>query len=89
MEMQKLREISGRGGQKYTEKERQTAIDLYLESCGFRRIARILSGIFNRQVCYQTVIQWIKKRSKKDREFRAKKGRKHSNFRNGRTLYVH
>jgi hypothetical protein len=37
--------------EKCTEKERQTAIDLYLEGCGFRRIARILSGIFNRHVC--------------------------------------
>ena len=51
--------------EKYTEKERQTAIDLYLEGCGFRRIARILSGIFNRHVCYQTVIQWIKKEAKR------------------------
>ena len=48
--------------EKYTEKERQTAIDLYLEGCGFRRIARILSGIFNRHVCYQTVIEWKKKK---------------------------
>ena len=30
-----------------------------------------------------------KKRSKKDREFRAEKRRKHSNFRDGRTLYLH
>ena len=59
--------------EKYTEKERQTAIDLYLERCGFRRIARILSGIFNRHVCYQTVIQWIKKEAKRIENLEPKK----------------
>ena len=59
--------------EKYTEKERQTAIDLYLEGCGFRRIARILSGIFNRHVCYQTVIQWIKKEAKRIENLEPKK----------------
>ena len=65
------REVDRR--EKYTEKERQTAIDLYLEGCGFRRIARILSGIFNRQVCYQTVIQWIKKEAKRIENLEPKK----------------
>ena len=51
--------------ERYSEKERQTAINLYLEGCGFRRIARILSNMFERHVCYQTVIQWIKKEAKK------------------------
>ena len=59
--------------EKYTEKERQTAIDLYLEGCGFRRIARILSGIFNRHVFYQTVIQWIKKEAKRIENLEPKK----------------
>lgn len=59
--------------EKYTEKERQTAIDLYLDGCGFRRIARILSGIFNRHVCYQTVIQWIKKEAKRIENLEPKK----------------
>ena len=41
------------------------AVNLYLEGCGFRRIARILSNMFEKHFCYQTVIQWIKKEAKK------------------------
>jgi transposase-like protein len=47
--------------EKYTETEKRAAILLYLEGCGFRRISRILQGIYNIKVCYQLVIQWIKK----------------------------
>lgn len=50
--------------EKYSEKERKMAISLYLEGCGFRRIARILSDMFEKHFCYQTVILWIKKEAK-------------------------
>ena len=42
------------------------AVTLYLEGCGFRRIARILSEMFEKHFCYQTVILWIKKEAKKE-----------------------
>ncbi len=51
--------------EKYSEKEKEIAVNLYLEGCGFRRIARILSNMFEKHFCYQTVIQWIKKEAKK------------------------
>ena len=51
--------------EKYSEKERKMAITLYLEGCGFRRIASILSEMFEKHFCYQTVILWIKKEAKK------------------------
>ena len=34
---------------------------MYLEGCGFRRIARIMSKIFNKNCRYQTIMNWIKK----------------------------
>ena len=34
---------------------------MYLEGCGFRRIARIMSKIFNKNYRYQTIINWIKR----------------------------
>ena len=34
--------------EKFTDKERQVAITLYLEGCGFRRIARSLSQIYKK-----------------------------------------
>jgi transposase-like protein len=46
---------------KYSEKEKTVAEVLYLEGCGFRRIARILSAIFNKVFRWQTVVKWIKK----------------------------
>jgi transposase-like protein len=46
--------------EKYPEQVRLTAIILYLEGCGFRRIARILREIFRIKVHYQLVIHWIK-----------------------------
>ena len=51
--------------EKYSEKERKIAVDLYLEGCGFRKIARILSNMFEKHFCFQTVILWIKKEAKK------------------------
>ena len=49
---------------KYSETERKLAIFLYLEGCGFRRAARILSQIFNRYFCYRTIMKWVKKEGK-------------------------
>ena len=49
---------------KYTEKEQETAFILYTEGNGFRRIARILSKIFNKKIYYQTVVKWLKSRHK-------------------------
>ena len=51
--------------EKYSAKEREMALALYLEGCGFRRIARILSKMFEKNFCYQTIILWIKKEAKK------------------------
>ena len=45
---------------KFDSREKNAALTLYLEGNGFRRIARILSKIFNKKFVYQTVIQWIK-----------------------------
>ncbi|MBQ9335164.1 MAG: hypothetical protein IJS10_01320 [Alphaproteobacteria bacterium] len=45
---------------KFTDKEREAAINLYLEGCGFRRIARIMSKIFGKTYRYQTIVNWIK-----------------------------
>ena len=39
------------------------AVTLYLEGCGFRRISRILSEMFDKFFRWQTVVQWIKKAS--------------------------
>ena len=44
---------------KFTDKEREVA--LYLEGCGFRRIARIMSKICGKTYRYQTIMNWIKK----------------------------
>ena len=40
------------------------AFILYTEGNGFRRIARILSKIFNKKIYYQTVVKWLKSRHK-------------------------
>ncbi len=39
---------------------------MYLEDCGFRRIARIMSKIFNKNYRYQTIINWIKRAGLKE-----------------------
>lgn len=41
------------------------ALTLYLEGCGFRRIARILINMFEKHFCYQIVILWIRKEAKR------------------------
>jgi hypothetical protein len=46
---------------KYGEAEKRIALKLYLEGCGFRRIARIMSEIFKKRFLYQTIVKWIKK----------------------------
>ncbi|MDR1982568.1 MAG: hypothetical protein LBQ08_02100 [Holosporaceae bacterium] len=51
----------GDGRKRHSERIRRAAIELYVEGCGFRRISRLLKGIFNVEVCYQLVIKWIKK----------------------------
>ena len=45
---------------KFTDKGREATITLYLEENGFRRIARIMSKIFNKNYRYQTIMNWIK-----------------------------
>lgn len=50
--------------EKYSKKEREMALTLYLEGCGFRRIARILINMFEKHFCYQIVILWIRKEAK-------------------------
>ena len=47
---------------KYDIKEQEMAFILYTEGNGFRRIARILSPIFNKKIYYQTVYKWLLKR---------------------------
>ena len=46
---------------KYSDEERKHAVVLYLEGCGFRRIARIMSKIFGKLFHNQTIIKWVKK----------------------------
>ena len=46
---------------RYTDKEREAAIILYLERNGFRRIARILTHIYGKLFHNQTIIKWVKK----------------------------
>ncbi|MBQ2175455.1 MAG: hypothetical protein II453_10480, partial [Alphaproteobacteria bacterium] len=41
--------------------QRKYALVLYLERNGFKRIARIMSKIFNKNYRYQTIMNWIKK----------------------------
>ena len=53
---------------KYSENEKKMAVTLYLEGNGFRRIARILTEMFNKQFRHQTVTQWIKKAAQKVEE---------------------
>ena len=45
---------------KYDEKVIQTALILFSEGNNYRRIARILSKIFNKKISYQLIIKWIK-----------------------------
>lgn len=45
---------------KYTEGEKKQALVLYLEGCGFRRIARIMGKINGKFYRHQTIINWIK-----------------------------
>lgn len=49
---------------KYDDKTKEMAFILYTEGNGFRRIARILSKIFNKKIYYQTVVKWLKSRHK-------------------------
>ncbi len=45
---------------KYEDKVKNYAFVLYTEGNGFRRIARILTRMFDRKVYYQTVVNWLK-----------------------------
>ena len=57
---------------KFSAHERNSALSLYLESMGFRQIARVMSKIFGKKYVYQTIIKWIKKK-KVRRRFNDKK----------------
>ncbi|MDR0741011.1 MAG: hypothetical protein LBF34_04870 [Puniceicoccales bacterium] len=46
---------------KYGEEEKRMALKLYLEGSGFRKIARLMSEIYQRRFVYQTIVQWIRK----------------------------
>jgi transposase-like protein len=61
--------------QKYGEEEKRTALKLYLEVCGFRRIARTMSEIFKRRFLYQTIVKWIKKLGNQIIELQRKTGK--------------
>ena len=54
--------IEGDNRKKYDQKIIQTAFILFSECNNYRRIARILSQIFNQKIYYQTVILWIQKK---------------------------
>ena len=45
---------------KYSEEERRQALVLYLEGCGFRKIARIMGKLCGKNYRYQTIMHWIK-----------------------------
>ncbi len=49
---------------KYSERERNSALALYLEGIGFRQVARVMSKIFGKKYVYQTIIKWITKEGK-------------------------
>ncbi|MDR1335025.1 MAG: hypothetical protein LBJ19_01990, partial [Holosporaceae bacterium] len=42
---------------KYGDEEKRIALKLYLEGCGFRRIARLMSEIFKKRFLYQTIVK--------------------------------
>ena len=65
------------GRVKYSGAERKYALVMYLEDCGFRRIARIMSKIFGKHYRHQTIMNWIKKDWIKgfEREVKAGKSR--------------
>ena len=50
---------------KYFDEEKSRAFVLYLEGCGFRRIARIMSKFFGTIYRYQTIMYWLKSASSK------------------------
>ncbi|MDR0968237.1 MAG: hypothetical protein LBL99_01205 [Holosporaceae bacterium] len=54
-------QVEGDERERYPEIVRKTAKILYLEGCGFRRIALVLNCIFRINIRYQLVIHWIKK----------------------------
>ena len=47
--------------EKYSEQVKHAAIVMYLEGCGFRRIARILREIYQIKIHYQLVIHWVRR----------------------------
>ena len=49
------------GRMKYSDEERKHAVVLYWKGCGFRRIARIMSKIFNKNCRYQTIMNRSKR----------------------------
>jgi transposase-like protein len=51
--------------ERYSDRIKRSAIELYVEGCGFRRISRLLKKIFNVDVCYQLIIKWIKSAAQK------------------------
>jgi transposase-like protein len=53
--------VVGDDREKYSESVKKTAVALYLEGCGFRRIGRILCKIYSVNIHYQLVIHWIKR----------------------------
>ena len=50
--------------EKFSEKEKQTALNLYLEGNGFRRIARLLTDIFEKPFTHQIIQYWIKQKGR-------------------------
>ena len=50
---------------KYSERLVNTAVELYLEGNGFRRISRLLWKIFRIKVCHHLAVKWIKSTAKK------------------------
>ncbi|MDR0753502.1 MAG: hypothetical protein LBE95_02450 [Holosporaceae bacterium] len=62
---------------KYGEEEKRIALKLYLEGCGFRRIARLMSEIFKRRFLYQTIVKWIRKLENETMELQKKSGKRY------------
>jgi transposase-like protein len=60
---------------KYGDEEKRIALKLYLEGCGFRRIARLMSEIFKKRFLYQTIVKWIRKLGDQVLDLQKKRGK--------------
>jgi transposase-like protein len=58
-------QVEGDDRKKHPEFMRNAAVAMYLEGCGFRRIARLLEKIYSIHINFQLVFHWIRNIGKK------------------------